>query len=584
VAAETLRTVDENEQPTVAISATAQQGGSLSYALSGPDSGLFTINSSGVIAATQPFDFEAPVDADQDNVYRVIYEVTESGSNLTEGGLLLLTVRNVDGDAIVKLEGSVPGDQWGLSLTAVPNFGDLDSSVSGEDFVGIGLRSYSNSGVKGALVRVPTLRSDSEATIDIDNVDRTAGLTFIETFATDASLALRTDPSFIYLQNDTNNASDILALNYANSDPGKGANEDRMIAGFVSDDFGVQSFNRELNRARVAGRYISTRDAADYNAQRVSFGADFDNDGRDEYIVKAANSLIVYPGAIVFPNSGTDFLDSNDGPPNVRAIQTDNDIVGIGPDIFGNGGADIVTFQQGGGVVLISGRAITKASGSAITLADGEFRSFGINDLGTIQVRKIALADLTDADAPEIVFVAAASSDSDAERSVYILKGSTYRRSTQSFNGDLADFDALILSPASNAAGRMVDFEILPDVDGDGRSDLFIGTDGDAYVIEGGSLAAPTGTQDIESLPVGSYFRVNRDGGGYDRPLVSAAAVSDETSGDRGLFIGSPSDVSPAEALDDPDAEGSVYYLPSQRVRAAFGYTDPIDLDAFSGN
>ena len=61
--------------------ATDQERGTISWNLSGPDSGAFTISDAGVLAFNDPPDYEQPSDSNGDNVYEVTVEATDDDAN-----------------------------------------------------------------------------------------------------------------------------------------------------------------------------------------------------------------------------------------------------------------------------------------------------------------------------------------------------------------------------------------------------------------------------------------------------------------------------------------------------------------------
>ena len=68
----------EGETTVATISASDAQNDSLSFSIaSGDDDALFTISSGGVLAFAAAPDFEAPGDADTDNVYELAIQVSD---------------------------------------------------------------------------------------------------------------------------------------------------------------------------------------------------------------------------------------------------------------------------------------------------------------------------------------------------------------------------------------------------------------------------------------------------------------------------------------------------------------------------
>ena len=69
--------VAEGETAVTTVSASDSNGDSLTYSLSGEDSALFTISSSGVLIFRAAPDYDAPQDADQNNVYSISVSVSD---------------------------------------------------------------------------------------------------------------------------------------------------------------------------------------------------------------------------------------------------------------------------------------------------------------------------------------------------------------------------------------------------------------------------------------------------------------------------------------------------------------------------
>ena len=81
----------EGETTVATISASDAQNDSLSFSIaSGDDDALFTISSGGVLAFAAAPDFEAPGDADTDNVYELAIQVSDG--SLTDTQALMITV------------------------------------------------------------------------------------------------------------------------------------------------------------------------------------------------------------------------------------------------------------------------------------------------------------------------------------------------------------------------------------------------------------------------------------------------------------------------------------------------------------
>ena len=85
--------MSERSTTATTVSATDPTGDTLTYSLTGDDSGLFSISSSGVITFNSATDYESPADGGANNVYQLTVNVTD-GTN-TNAKTILVTVANV---------------------------------------------------------------------------------------------------------------------------------------------------------------------------------------------------------------------------------------------------------------------------------------------------------------------------------------------------------------------------------------------------------------------------------------------------------------------------------------------------------
>ena len=115
---------DENQLSVVTVSASDPDASTtLTYSLSGTDSSLFAISSSGVITFSSAPDYETPGDADGDNNYQINVVVSDGSLSVTQA--ITIQVQNV-ADLIsgVAVDGYVAGATVFQDLN---NDGDLDS-------------------------------------------------------------------------------------------------------------------------------------------------------------------------------------------------------------------------------------------------------------------------------------------------------------------------------------------------------------------------------------------------------------------------------------------------------------------------
>ena len=115
----TERTPDENfgiNDAVATFGATDEERSDLTWSLSGADSGDFKISSSGVLTFESDPNYEAPADANRDNVYEVTAQASDSGDNT--GSLdITVTVGNVEEPGTVTLSNRQPEDD--VPITAM---------------------------------------------------------------------------------------------------------------------------------------------------------------------------------------------------------------------------------------------------------------------------------------------------------------------------------------------------------------------------------------------------------------------------------------------------------------------------------
>ena len=115
---------EDGTKPVVTFNVEDPEGGGLVWSLSGDDSDDFTIDDGALSFGTPP-DFEAPTDADADNVYHVTVEVSD-GTN-TDTADVTVTVTNVDEQGTALLSSAQPEVDTPYTAT----LDDPDGGVSG---------------------------------------------------------------------------------------------------------------------------------------------------------------------------------------------------------------------------------------------------------------------------------------------------------------------------------------------------------------------------------------------------------------------------------------------------------------------
>ena len=134
------RTYVENGTATVATYTAADpEHDPLTWSLSGDDSGAFSISATGTLTFTTPPDYEAPTDADADNVYRVTVQVSDGTTTATLA--VVVTVTDVTG-----ICARTPQVREGI-LARLPTISDCER-VTASDLSGLtGGLVLSNAGI-----------------------------------------------------------------------------------------------------------------------------------------------------------------------------------------------------------------------------------------------------------------------------------------------------------------------------------------------------------------------------------------------------------------------------------------------------
>ena len=146
-----ILTPDENQTAVVTVSASDVETSSLTYSVSGTDSTLFSISSSGVLTFKTAPDYEAPADADTDNNYAITIAVGDGTDTVSQA--VTVEVQNVaDLVSGVAVDGYVAG---ATVFQDLDNDGVLDSGEPNTSTNALGSFSLTLSSVnKSAPVRI----------------------------------------------------------------------------------------------------------------------------------------------------------------------------------------------------------------------------------------------------------------------------------------------------------------------------------------------------------------------------------------------------------------------------------------------
>jgi len=181
-------TVAENTSgPVYTATATDPDGDPLTFAIAGgADAARFTLSSGGVIAFAAPPDFEAPADADRDNVYRLQLSVSDGRGGSATLDLAITVTNQAAGAFRVRRVGT--GFVQPLYVTGIP---DNSNRVLVVEQAG---RIRILDPATGAIA--PTAFLDLRGTISTDGERGLLGLALARDFATSGTF-------YVYLTNPT---------------------------------------------------------------------------------------------------------------------------------------------------------------------------------------------------------------------------------------------------------------------------------------------------------------------------------------------------------------------------------------------
>ena len=159
-------TVAENAEWTATPAATGGTGAA-TWALSGADAGLFSIDAATGAVTLPAQDFEAPADADTDNVYEATVTATDEGA-ATASVSFAITVTDVP-EAVLVIEGLADATvaenaEWTAEPTATGATGAVTWVLSGADAA-----AFSIDAATGA-VSLPAQDHEAPADVNKDNV------------------------------------------------------------------------------------------------------------------------------------------------------------------------------------------------------------------------------------------------------------------------------------------------------------------------------------------------------------------------------------------------------------------------------
>ena len=274
----------ENGAETVAAyTAPDPEGASITWSLSGNDSGDFSISITGELTFTTPPDYEAPADADTNNVYQVTIEASDGPNTVTLGVTVTVTNENeqpafaVETDARIIAESPVADRNVGTPVSATDSdAGDiLTYELGGADAASFDIIPRSGQlKTKAALDyeakkehRVTVSVRDSKDADDRDDTT-TDGTISVNIFVTDVDEPPEVTglPSVNYAENGTETVA-----TYTAHDPEGDTTVDWTLGGADYDDFSIS--NGGVLTFKTSPNYEAPADADGNNVYQVTIKA-----------------------------------------------------------------------------------------------------------------------------------------------------------------------------------------------------------------------------------------------------------------------------------------------------------------------
>ena len=561
-------TADVTENRTLAYTALATDadGDDLTYSLSGPDAARFTINpATGEVRFAAAPDFEAPADADGDNVYAIVVTASDGTNSVDQSvaitvtdeydlvdlslldgsnGFILAGIDGSDGSGFsVSSAGDVNGDGYD-DLIIGANGADPNGAASGETYV-----VYGGASAPGTAGLLALSALDGSNGFILAGIDGSDGSGFSVSSAGDVN----------------GDGYDDLIIGANKADPnGTDSGETYVVYGGV-DAPGTDGVLALSLLDGMNGFTLNGIDAFDNAGMSISPAGDVNGDGYDDLIIGAwladpngdssGETYVVYGGASAPGTAGELDLSSLDGTegfslsgidPNDGSgfsVSSAGDVNGDGYDdlLIGAGFADPNGDSSGETYVVYGGARAPGTDGVlALSTLDGG-NGFILNgiDASDYSGRAVSSAGDVNGDGYDDLIIGAYRADPNGDSSgeTYIVYGAA---AATALMLDLSTLDggngfAIAGSALGDRSGTSV--SSAGDVNGDGYDDLIIGASeadpggdmaaGETYVVYGGARAPGTaGVLELSMLSGAEGFVLSGVDPG-DRSGTSVSSAGD---------------------------------------------------------
>ena len=560
----------ENQTAAYMAAATDADGDTLVYSLSGTDAALFTIDAAtGEVSFRAAPDFEAPGDANGDNVYDIIVTASDGATDTEQAVAITVTdeydlipLSSLDGSNGFILNGIDRNDFSGFSVSSA---GDVNGD--GYDDLIIGAFGADPNGDSEAgetyIVYGGASAPGTDGVLDLSALDGSNGFILTGIDAADQS------GFSVSSAGDVNgDGYDDLVIGARSADPnGSNSGETYVVYGGAS----APGTGGVLNLGALDGSngfILNGIDANDASGRSVSSAGDVNGDGYDDLIIgafeadpngdsEAGETYIVYGGASAPGTDGVLDLSALDGSNGFIltgidagdrsgfSVSSAGDVNGDGYDdlIIGAREADPNEDSNAGETYVVYGGASAPGTGGELDLSalDGT-NGFILNGIDAFDRSGFSVSSAGDVngDGYDDLIIGAYGGDPNGDSSAgetYVVYGGASAPGTGGVL-DLSDLDGsngFILNGIDAFDFSGVSVSSAGDVNGDGYDDLIIGAwggdpngdsnAGETYVVYGGASAPGTGgVLDMSDLDgTNGFILTGIDAGDQSGSSVSSA-------------------------------------------------------------